>query len=192
MQLSTEIQLCNIEIFALNNKTTRIKLLRKYFKYKVPHEMIKIHFQRLFRICHQLQEYQELLTQTTYFQKLFSYSKVHSERFDLKIIYLRVNKEDDKNKICKVSHFVIQRVISSVLSNGYTPFFFIPPSIREKMPFFCLYLFAQAWVILGFLFLETILRHLCLSYIHPTLCAFFSIYFSYLLLLNMRLLELSY
>lgn len=129
---------------------------------------------------------------TNYFQKLFSYSKVHSKLFGLKIIYLRINKEDYKNKIWKVSHFVIQYVISSVLSNGYIPSFFIPPSIRKKIPFFCFYLFSQAWVILGFLFLETILRHLCLSYIHPTLCAFFSIDFFYLLLLDVGLLELFY
>lgn len=41
-------------------------------------------------------------------------------------------------------HFVIHRVISSVLSNGYSPSFFISPYIRKKIPFFCLYLFSQA------------------------------------------------
>lgn len=55
--------------------------------------------------------------------------------------------------------------------------FLAHPNIREKIRFLAFTFSHKPQVILGFLFLETILRHLCLSHIHPKLCAFFSIYF---------------
>lgn len=82
---------------------------------------------------------------------------------------------------------------SSVLRNGYVPFLYVPKH-KEKhtnflpLPFFS---FHKPQVILGFLCLETIQRHLWLSYIHPTFCAFFSNFF-YLPWLNLGLLELPY
>lgn len=98
-----------------------------------------------------------------------------------------------KNKIWEASHFVISHVLSSVLSNGYAPFFTYISKHKEKSTIFLpLPFFHKPQVILGFLCLETILRHLCLSYIHPTLCAFSSMYVFYLLWLNLGLLELPY
>jgi hypothetical protein len=73
----------------------------------------------------------------------------------------------------------------SMPSNGYILSFSYFSKAKEKNTLF----FHKPWVILGFLFLETIQRHLCLSYIHSNLCVFLLIFF-YILSLNLSLLDL--
>lgn len=98
-----------------------------------------------------------------------------------------------KTKSEKLSHFVTHHVTSSVISNGcISSFSCISKHMGKKYHFLAFTFFHKPQVILGFLFLETILRHLCLSYIHPKLCVFFSIYIFFLLLLNLVLPELPY
>lgn len=82
-----------------------------------------------------------------------------------------------KTKFEKLLHFVIHHATSSVISNGcISSFSCISKHMGKKYHFLVFTFFHKPQVILGFLFLETILRHLCLSYIHPKLCVFFSIY----------------
>lgn len=93
-----------------------------------------------------------------------------------------LHRESEKKKKPKFEKLLISSsiMLHIIYAKQWLCLFLRSPNIRKSLHFLAFTFFHKPLVILGFLFPDTILRHLCLSYIHPKLCIFFPHHFFFL------------